>query len=370
MLGSEIKHSVLDVVGNLASFYEDPLTPTGTQYDHPFLNYASTHWLQHSKAFQEGFSKTWDLWQKMIRHGHTLAQFPWAPSLLVHNLPQGEPEQRFNDDSRYFAAMGYSNARIREHHPLKWAFNHRHRALVWLIFQTSRIFRVSSQDHVIALVARSISEQDVQLLDAILSNNNFQNILDSSVFDGGTALCAAATAGYLEVTESLLAAGADVNLPLEVNGIKTALHLAAESGYSDVTACLVAAGADLDKYVEFEGDYFTALHFAAKAGHQEVVEILLRAGADVNARVFNHGKRTPLHLAVESGHLEITTRLLAAGADLNELVEIRGKTFNSLSLATLNGHRNIVQVLLPLYAERRLSSDMENDSFLLSEDED
>jgi hypothetical protein len=73
---------------------------------------------------------------------------------------------------------------------------------------------------------------------------------------------------------------------------------------------------------------------------------------------------------VESGHLEITTRLLAAGADLNELVEIRGKTFNSLSLATLNGHRNIVQVLLPLYAERRLSSDMENDSFLLSEDED
>jgi ankyrin repeat protein len=119
------------------------------------------------------------------------------------------------------------------------------------------------------------------------------------------------------------------------------------------------------------------LHFAAKAGHQEVVEILLRAGAHVDVRMSGRGKLTPFHLAVGSGHSEITARLIAAGADVDEIVEIGGKRFNALGLATEKGHREIIQVLLAsgagssMYRKRRWSIDAVFNSLeYLSENED
>lgn len=55
---------------------------TTLQLGHPFLDYAQSYWLSHTRTFEEGKSKTWSLWKKMIRSSHGLVTTPWAPSTL------------------------------------------------------------------------------------------------------------------------------------------------------------------------------------------------------------------------------------------------------------------------------------------------
>jgi ankyrin repeat protein len=351
MSGSEVKHSVLDVVGNLANFNEDLTPPTGTsQPEHPFLEYASMHWLQHTKEFQKDVSKTWNLWQKMVRYGHNLAQFPWAPTSLEHHFQHRQSTDYASDNN--IEDLLYSQPEEEEYHPLKWAFNNRHRAILWLIFHAdpslpiNMFYRLTS-----ALIARSIWEQDVQLLDIILSGSNkLLHLLDLPIYASNNALQAAASAGHLEVTERLLAAGVNVDATTPRNGGKTALRLAAEAGHLAVTARLIEAGADLNLHLGSGYDGLTALHVAAREGHFGIVEILLTAGANPHALTSGDERLTALHLAAESGHLEIITRLLTAGLDVNNNVRPWGRGLTPLHVATKAGHLKVVELLLDMGA--------------------
>ncbi len=43
---------------------------------HPFLKYASAHWISHTTRFRKGSTASWDLWHQIATYGHDLAERP------------------------------------------------------------------------------------------------------------------------------------------------------------------------------------------------------------------------------------------------------------------------------------------------------
>jgi len=158
-----------------------------------------------------------------------------------------------------------------------------------------------------------------------LENGAKANNKNSS--DGQTPLCRAAKVGDVEVIQTLIQHGADVN-KAATSGT-TPLLLAAHEGNAPAVELLISQGANVNAKTR-EG--WTALHSAAyscgaekfsmgscyKCGHLETVKALIRAGADVNAK--STGKRagrTPLHQAYMYNSKDIIKLLIENGADVD-----------------------------------------------------
>lgn len=108
-------------------------------------------------------------------------------------------------------------------------------------------------------------------------------------------LVEAVRSGQVEMVQTLIAAGARVNVGFD----ELPLHIAAEEGHVAVARLLLASGAQVDGHQE---NYWTALMAAASAGHLPVVRLLVEHGADVNA---SSDGETPLMLAARGAHGEI-----------------------------------------------------------------
>lgn len=128
----------------------------------------------------------------------------------------------------------------------------------------------------------------------------------------GTALHAAVSLGNVAMVETLLDAGANIDMPSEINGGRAA-HLAASNGDSQMLELLAERGADIDA-VDSLGQ--TPLHLAATYGHASSVEVLLSHGAELEAREEQYG-RTPLLIAAFGGDIATVSALLEAGANAN-----------------------------------------------------
>jgi uncharacterized protein len=129
---------------------------------------------------------------------------------------------------------------------------------------------------------------------------------------GATPLMLAAINGNSSITEQLLTAGANPRAQVPQTG--TVLMAAARTGNPDVIKALLAAGAGVNKLDSFTGQ--TALMWAAAEGHHDAVQALLAGGADIRAQ--SSGKNTALFYAVRKGDIGSVDALLAAGADVNE----------------------------------------------------
>ena len=133
-----------------------------------------------------------------------------------------------------------------------------------------------------------------------------------------TLLAAAGAAGQLASMQTLLDAGADLDLVSDSG--YAAIHYAIESRQIESVEWLLSNGAQPDLATD-DGD--TPLHLAIAAGDQAMVTMLIDAGADVDVR--RGDSSTPLLLSINGRNAEIARALLAAGADV-EIASTTGET--------------------------------------------
>lgn len=170
---------------------------------------------------------------------------------------------------------------------------------------------------------------------------------------GLTALQAAASSGNPCVVRRLLIAGADPNLPNSHGG--SPLSRAATVGWGDIVELLLAAGAR----IEIDAAGTSPVQQAAVLLERGAMEALLRAGADPNMRS-RRSDETPLHEAI-STNLEIDDPepirlMLEHGADACAITdEFRETPLHLAAKFTPQRHEQIITWLVehgaPLDAE-------------------
>ena len=179
-------------------------------------------------------------------------------------------------------------------------------------------------------------------------------------------------AGDVPLTSALLAAGANVDAPLEhgstalgiavirdeptlvaavlaahpeLTGTDAAglplLNAACRQGVSgEVMELLIEAGAAIDS--ESPDDVGSLpIHECAYSGSSDAIDVLLKHGVDVNARQPKYGG-TPLIVAAWQGHAELVQHLLDLGADPT-LVTDNGATARKWAL--VGGHDDVAALL-------------------------
>ncbi|MDE2760273.1 MAG: ankyrin repeat domain-containing protein, partial [Paracoccaceae bacterium] len=90
----------------------------------------------------------------------------------------------------------------------------------------------------------------------------------------------------------------------------TALHLAVDKESKEIVQTLIKAGADLDIKTL---DGYTAMHLAADNGNEEIVQALITGWADLDTKTLDG--YTALHLAEDNGNEEIVQALIEAGVN-------------------------------------------------------
>lgn len=182
------------------------------------------------------------------------------------------------------------------------------------------------------------------------------NLVDSVNEVGMNPLMCAAKAGYLDVCQLLLQAGADVNCRNIYSG-QTPLLIAIDNKWDMVVKVLLEFGADT-QVTDHVG--ITPLYCAANSDCCEVVRWLINAGCDVNIGSQDHA---PIFIAARRGFLSIVKVLCEAGCEIN-IANKYGVT--PLYEAAIKGNNNILQYLIDRGCEVNSTVDMYNVSPLMA----
>ncbi|CAH1958287.1 unnamed protein product [Acanthoscelides obtectus] len=180
-----------------------------------------------------------------------------------------------------------------------------------------------------------------EIVKLLLEHDASPNIVDSK---GSSPLHLAAWSGNPDIVRLLLSGPAICNVNLTTKDDETALHCAAQYGHTQVVSILLEHACD-PGIRNCRGE--TALELAAQYGRLETVELLVRTDPSLIQclkrttpdTVFPH---TPLHLASRNGHRAVVEVLLRAGFSVN----MRTKAGTALHEAALYGKVDVVRVLL------------------------
>ncbi|KAI0970670.1 ankyrin repeat-containing domain protein [Xylaria arbuscula] len=151
----------------------------------------------------------------------------------------------------------------------------------------------------------------------------------------GEPLLTAVANGDLGIVDSLIQAGATVNVNAEDSRRHSPLQKAVKEGKTDIVHRLVQAGANVNSPAAEEYGA-TALQFAAINGHLGLAKYLIDEGAQVNAPPSRKGGRTALQGAAEHGRLDMLEFLLAEGALTTG--RWRRRFIKAVKLATIQRH--------------------------------
>ncbi len=120
---------------------------------------------------------------------------------------------------------------------------------------------------------------------------------------------------YVDTVRVLVAAGADVTIPSQLDGVLPLQHATA-SGYRDIVRTLEVAMSE-DSQNASQQDADAQLLRAASAGDADDVAAALRAGADIEAR--DERRRTALLIAATEDHVDVARLLVDLGANPDAL---------------------------------------------------
>ena len=163
-------------------------------------------------------------------------------------------------------------------------------------------------------------------------------VVDSFNNKSFTALKISSKKGHIEVTRSLLQAGANPNLVSKNPGF-TALNNAAQFGHLECVRILIEYRAN----IESPEMATTPVHSAAYGGHVKVLDYFLReCCTDVN--LLNTNGKVPLYQATIQGHTACVQLLLRYGANVNLTVSDQGETL--VHIAVKESRRQILRALL------------------------
>lgn len=133
----------------------------------------------------------------------------------------------------------------------------------------------------------------------------------------------------MELVESLLSLGADVNKPGSEGTEHSAVHTMAVRGQL-VMLRLVRriCGSAADFRAPSQRYRSTPLHLAAFAGHVDIVRFLLEelSSSNFDNDAENYRHETPLMLAAREGHTETVQLLVSEGAAVNHRPHFNGQT--------------------------------------------
>ncbi|KAK2669755.1 Ankyrin repeat [Fusarium oxysporum f. sp. vasinfectum] len=374
-----IRYLAMEEIGWPASHEPDRL-----KSEFPFLHYATTSWVAHTKQsdarsvpqedlleYFAGPSNT--LMEQWIRIYGTVEGFsnncPPKGASLVHimsmygvagalcTILERADQVGINIDGKD------SSGRT----PLWWAAERGHQAVVWLLLDRGAhteaadkwgqtpLLRAAENGHeaVVRLlldwgahteVADRIEGQTPLLCAAQSGNKAVVRLLldrgasiETTDKDGRTPLLKAAENGHEAVVRLLLDRGAHTNAT--GNWANMPLLRAAENGHEAVVRLLLDWGAHTEVADRIEGQ--TPLLWAATNGYEAVVRLLLDRGAYIEA-ADNEG-RTPLLCAAQNGNEAVVRLLLDWGAHTEVADKIGGQT--PLWWAAVQGHEAVVRLL-------------------------
>jgi len=172
----------------------------------------------------------------------------------------------------------------------------------------------------------------VPTIELLLRNDASPNLRGDN---GMTPLYYPAFYGRVDQVRSLLAYGADPNVPEEAFDW-TPLVAAVQGDHAETVALLLDHGGDPNFLVRRT----SAIHHASVRGEPAIVHLLLEHGADPNLR--NNFQRTPLHLAAWNGSQAAVPLLLERGGDPCAKTP-GGET--AIDLAETQGHSAIARRL-------------------------
>ncbi|KAG5828902.1 hypothetical protein H9Q74_001044 [Fusarium xylarioides] len=269
------KRRAADIDATIASYTRAPDATVQQTIilDHPFLTYASAHWLSHSVHFDQEHCKAWTLWKDLLFCGHELAESPVS-----------EDHHQIIDEALVL-----------------WATHNRHSALLHAVATSKELIE---QYHP-ALFDYALAESDVNLLKCMLNTKEWGTELDS-------LCCKAAYNGDLEIIKALFEAGVNINAYGSLSGYTNRLPLieAIENGHIEVMEYLLQKGANPNSQTE---TYQSALEAAATLGGLKGLQacrLLIDDGAKVESA-------DALLRPCACGDSEAIRLLLSVGVDVN-----------------------------------------------------
>ncbi|EXL65836.1 hypothetical protein FOPG_17959 [Fusarium oxysporum f. sp. conglutinans race 2 54008] len=344
-----IRYLAMEEIGRSASH-----EPSRLKSEFPFLHYATTSWVAHTKQSDARSVPQEDLLEYFTGPLNTLMEH-WVRiyGLLERYsddcLPEGTSLVHIMSMYGVAGALGVILGRAVQvginidgkdsdgRTPLWWAALKGHEAVVQLLLERGVDIEATDKVGQTPLLTAALKghEAIVQLL---LDHDASVRAADKN---GRMPLWWAALKGHEAVVRLLLEQGADIEAAdkaiMPLRG-QTLLWWAAERGDEAIMRLLLDQGADTEAA---DKDGRTPLLTAAAWGHEATVRLLLTRDAYTEAA--DKDGRTPLWWAALKGHEAVVQLLLNWDASIRA-ADKNGRT--PLSTAALKGHKAIVQLLL------------------------
>ena len=277
------------------------------QAQFPFFTYANKYWLSHTATFSKASSKTWSLFDHLLRTEAALGIKDWDSSevldYVIDHSHWGLLGWEFdwvgngNDptirDNLSIIRYGFKNERLlllAAGSPLDRATAIVSQAGFW--YGLDRAIETAAKDGNLRQVERLISFHDPEKSKKQRPNINL-------------ALVSAARLGHVEVVKRLLDVRSIDRSP-DPFDIEHAIDAAEEGGHKATLVFLLNA----KKEIELKR---TLLAEAAATGDCSEAETLLETGVDINAVT---DSSTALQIAVQNNQLGVVDVLLAWQADV------------------------------------------------------